>query len=244
MYLQFLGSGDAFGSGGRFQTCFYVHGGSANFLIDCGASSLVAMKRFGVDPAMIDYIFLSHLHGDHFGGIPFLIRETQIVSTRTSQLIIAGPPGLEKRIRDAMEVFFPGSANTPPTFPLQFVELSDRKTNKLGPTTVSYYQAVHSPGTAAHSLRIEFDDKVISYSGDTEWNKNLIRVAAGADIFICESFFYEKKVKNHLSYLKLKEHLKQLTCGRVIITHMSDDMLGHLETIDIEAAADGKTVSF
>jgi ribonuclease BN (tRNA processing enzyme) len=202
------------------------------------------MKRFGVDPAMIDYIFLSHLHGDHFGGIPFLIRETQIVSQRKNSLTIAGPQGLEKRIREAMETFFPGSASTTPEFPLQFVELSDRNKNRLGPAAVSYYGAVHTHGTAAHSLRIEFDGKVISYSGDTEWNDNLVRVAEGADIFICESFFYEKRIKNHLSYLELKEHLNQLTCGRVIITHMSDDMLGHLGTIDVEAAADGKTVSF
>lgn len=49
--VQFLGSGDAFGSGGRFQTCIYVDAGQTRFLFDCGASSLVAMKRFGVAPS-------------------------------------------------------------------------------------------------------------------------------------------------------------------------------------------------
>ena len=51
--VRFLGSGDAFGSGGRFQTCIHVRSATMGFLIDCGASSLVAMKRFGVDPAGI-----------------------------------------------------------------------------------------------------------------------------------------------------------------------------------------------
>ena len=46
--VKFLGCGDNFGSGGRFQTCIFVQSEAAKFLIDCGASSLIAMKQFGV----------------------------------------------------------------------------------------------------------------------------------------------------------------------------------------------------
>jgi hypothetical protein len=46
MRLQFLGSGDALGSGGRFNTCILVESETGAFLIDCGASSLIAMRRF------------------------------------------------------------------------------------------------------------------------------------------------------------------------------------------------------
>lgn len=70
MQLQFLGCGDAFGSGGRFSTCFMVTGATTRFPIDCGASSLIAMKRFGVDPNSIEAVPITHLHGDHFGGLP------------------------------------------------------------------------------------------------------------------------------------------------------------------------------
>ncbi|MGH9767131.1 MAG: MBL fold metallo-hydrolase [Blastocatellia bacterium] len=130
--VQFLGSGDAFGSGGRFQTCIYVDGEDTKFLIDCGASSLIAMKRYGVDPSAIDFILLTHLHGDHFGGVPFLIRETQIVSQRATPLVIAGPTGIEQRIHEAMTVFFPGSDRLRLQFPLEFIELSDERPNTLG----------------------------------------------------------------------------------------------------------------
>src|SRR5919202_71309 len=71
--VRFLGSGDAFGSGGRFQTCIYVQFDTTHLLIDCGASSLIAMRRFRVDPSLIDTILLTDLHGDHFGGLPFFI---------------------------------------------------------------------------------------------------------------------------------------------------------------------------
>ncbi len=71
MRLQFVGCGDAFGSGGRFNTCLHLTGAHANVLIDCGASSLVAMKRIGIDRNAIDAIIVTHFHADHFGGIPF-----------------------------------------------------------------------------------------------------------------------------------------------------------------------------
>jgi ribonuclease BN (tRNA processing enzyme) len=94
MELRVLGCGDAFGSGGRFNTCFHVETSATRFLIDCGASALIAMRRFGVEPNGVETVFLTHLHGDHFGGLPFLILDAQLVSRRTAPLTIAGPPGL------------------------------------------------------------------------------------------------------------------------------------------------------
>ena len=77
MRIQFLGSGDAFGSGGRLQTCILMESPGFTCLIDCGASSLIALKRANVDPNNVDAILVTHLHGDHFGGIPFLILDGQ-----------------------------------------------------------------------------------------------------------------------------------------------------------------------
>jgi beta-lactamase superfamily II metal-dependent hydrolase len=72
MQLRFIGCGDALGSGGRANTCFHVTGESVNFLIDCGASSLPALKRFDVARDGIDVILITHFHGDHMGGAPEL----------------------------------------------------------------------------------------------------------------------------------------------------------------------------
>ena len=92
--VRFLGSGDNFGSGGRFQACIHVDTGAFSFLLDCGASSLIPMKRAGISSAAIGVILISHLHGDHFGGIPFFIIDAQLISRRETPLLIAGPPGL------------------------------------------------------------------------------------------------------------------------------------------------------
>src|SRR5215216_441431 len=107
--VRFLGSGDAFGSGGRFQACISVRAHEAHVLLDCGATTLVAMRRLGVDPGSVDAVVVSHLHGDHFGGLPFLVLDAQF-SRRERPLVVAGPPGVEERVRAAMEVLFPGSS--------------------------------------------------------------------------------------------------------------------------------------
>jgi ribonuclease BN (tRNA processing enzyme) len=241
--VQFLGSGDAFGSGGRFQTCIYVDTDGTKFLIDCGASSLVAMKRFGVDASRIDTILVTHFHGDHFGGIPFLIRETQIASQRTQPLSIVGPKGIQERIESSMEILFPGSSRIPLNFQVDFIELSDDHQRTLKSLLVTSYRAIHTRGTEAHSLRVECAGKIISYSGDTEWNENLIEVARSADLFVCESFSYEREIKNHMSYRTLMLHRARLTCKRLILTHMNEDLLGRLQHVGLEYAEDGKILA-
>lgn len=241
--LQFLGSGDNFGSGGRFQTCIYVDPGSDRFLIDIGASSLIAMNRFGVRTSDVDFILLTHLHGDHFAGLPFLILESQLISRRTKPLRVAGPPGLETRILDTMEVLYPGSSRVAQKFSLEYIEYTDRIAMNVGTAVVTPHPVVHASGAPAYALRIECNDKVIAYSGDTEWTESLIAAASGADVFICEAYFFEKKIKYHMDYRTLMAHYPEIGCKRLILTHMNTDMLRRLADIDVETAEDGKSIT-
>jgi ribonuclease BN (tRNA processing enzyme) len=241
--VRFLGSGDAFGSGGRFQTCIHVRLDATHLLIDCGASSLVTMKRFGVDPSLIDIILLSHLHGDHFGGLPFFILDAQYISRRKKPLVVAGPPGLEARIREATEVLYPGSYETERDFALEFVELEGETDTKVEPLVVTPYSVVHPSGAPAYALRVEYKDKVIAYSGDTEWTDALIQAAHKADLFICECSFLEKSGGYHLDYQTLMEHRSELECQRLVLTHMNDEMLRQIGSLDTEGAEDGKSLT-
>ena len=239
--IQCLGTGDAFGSGGRFQPCFCVLSENFRFLLDCGTSSLIAMKRSGVDPSGVDLILVSHLHGDHFGGIPFFILDGQF-RRKTRPLVVAGPPGLVARVQQAMEIFFPGSSKIQRKFATEFLELTERKQTAIGPLKVTPYSVVHASGDTPYALRIEFEDKVIAYSGDTEWTEALVEVARGSDLFICEAYYFEKKIKYHLSYQTLMEQKKRLDCRRLVLYHMSEDMLQKLPGLDVESAEDGKSI--
>lgn len=239
--LHFLGCGDAFGSGGRFQTCFHVQAAHGAFLIDCGASSLVAMKRSGLDPSEVGWILLTHLHGDHFAGIPFLILDGQF-SGRTLPLVVAGPPGVVSRVEATMEALFPGSSRVTRHFPVKFIELLERIETTVGESFVTAFAVRHPSGAPSYALRVQYDQRVIAYSGDTEWTESLVDVARGADVFICEAYFFAKKIKYHLDYETVWSQRNRLECHRIILTHMSADMLARISETKIECAREGQTI--
>ena len=240
--LTFLGSGDAFGSGGRFQACLHLRAGDHEVLVDCGASSLIPMKRSGVDPSRIDAVLLSHLHGDHFGGLPFLVLDGQF-ARRTRPLRIVGPPGVEARVGAAMESLFPGSSTAPRGFAVEFAELADRRETVLSDLAVTPYAVVHASGAPAFALRIACAGRILAYSGDTEWTDALVDAARDADLFVVEAYFFAKRVRYHLDYATLMANRGRLGCRRLMLTHMSQDLLDRLPLPDVEWAEDGRSIS-
>jgi len=237
--VLFLGSGDAFGSGGRFQTCISVRTPSDRFLMDCGASSLIPMKRARIDLREVSKILVSHLHGDHFGGIPFFVLDAQLVTKRTAPLGIVGPPGLRERVTAAMEVLFPGSASARRNFDLRFVELPPRSATTIDGIVATAFPVINASGAVPYALRVEAAGRVIAYSGDTEWTPALVEAARGADLFICEAYFFDKKAKGHLDYSTFLSRRGDFSCGRIVLTHMSEEMLARSHEIEDIPAADG-----
>jgi ribonuclease BN (tRNA processing enzyme) len=242
MQLQFIGCGDAFGSGGRQNTCFHFTGERVNILIDCGASSLPALKRLGIARENIDLILITHFHGDHFGGLPFLLLDAQF-TRRTRPLVIAGPQGIETRLTQVMEALFENSSQTKQRFDLSVVALNPGEMRTFGAVDVTPFPVVHGEsGGPFLAYRIEAEGRVIAYSADTEWTETLIPAGRDADLFIAEAYYFDKVVKNHLSLKTLEAHLPEINPKRLVLTHMSDDMLGRLETLAYTAASDGMIV--
>ncbi|MCI0433175.1 MAG: MBL fold metallo-hydrolase [Gemmatimonadetes bacterium] len=234
--LTILGCGDAFGSGGRLQTCFHVGTRQYRFLIDCGATACIGMKRFGFDPLAVDAVLLTHFHADHCGGLPFLLIEAKMLQ-RSRPLALAGPPGLESRITAMYEALFPGSAATFP-FPVEFIEYPPDGRATVGPVRVTAFPVVHVPETSPHALRVEIGNAVIACSGDTEWADALRDVARGADLFLCEAFALEGPIRIHLDYQTLARERATLECDRLVLTHMGPDVLRAADRIRADGFAE------
>ncbi len=243
MQIQFLGCGDAFGSGGRFNTCFMVQWRDGRFLIDCGATSLVAMKQHGVEPNGIDAILITHLHGDHFGGLPFYLLDAQLVSRRRRPLTLAGPRGLRQRLDAAMEVLFPGSSEKLTRFDLHVRELDPGRPHDIGGVVVTPFLVNHPCGAPPFALRIECEGRILCYTGDTAWSESLIAAGRDADLMIAEASFFDTPVKHHMDYRTLESHLPDIRPKRLILTHMSEDMLARVGDLPFEAAEDGKIIT-
>ena len=121
--------------------------------------------------------------------------------------------------------------------------MPERVAQKIGPVQVTPFLVQHYSGAPPYALRIEIDGRTITYSGDTEWVENLIPAAEGADLFIVEAYFYDKKVKYHLDFATLRGRLKDIGAKRVILTHMSAEMLARRAEVDLECAEDGLVIS-
>jgi len=235
--VHFLGSGDAFGSGGRMQACILLRGAGEALVLDCGATSLVAMKRAGVDPNEIGFVAVSHLHGDHFGGLPFLLLDGQF-NRRTKPLVVAGPPGVQARVHAAMEALYPGSSAAERRFVVEFIEWSERETLRLEGWTVTPFGVVHGSGAPPFALRAETEGVTIAYSGDTEWTDALVDAAEGADLFICECYASGRKMRFHTDFETLQANRHRIACPRIVLTHMGPETLA-AETPGFERAEDG-----
>lgn len=231
MRLTVVGSGDAFGSGGRANTCFWLETAKSTLVVDFGASALPGLKALKLDPNRIDAIILSHLHGDHFGGLPFLLLDAQFLSRRETPLLIAGPPGTRARLNAALEVFFPKSSGSKWKFAWRVEEIAPGvRSDVLGHSLVTT-EVIHQSGAPSTALRLSDGQKVFAYSGDTEWTDALLPIAKDADLFVCECYAYAGKITGHMSWEILKARLADLRAKRTMATHMGPTVLARLDEV-------------
>lgn len=245
MQLRILGCGDAFGSGGRFNTAFLVENGDESMLVDCGATTLVALRRAGIDPNRIAAVVLSHLHGDHFGGLPFLVLDAQYTTARKRPLVVLGPPGTKARLDALMEACFPGSTEAERDFALDVREIEPGSAPIAVPEAGACLQTIavdHPSGAPATAIRLSVGDKLLAYSGDTGWVEALVEVGRGADLFLVECYWSRPRGRVHMDYETLAQKLPGIAARRILLTHLSAEMLARTGELAWETAHDGMVV--
>lgn len=237
------GSGDAFGSGGRLQACVHLQPMDREeaVLLDCGASALTGLNRCGLEPNQVTVVAVSHLHGDHFGGLPYLLLDGQF-RHRVRPLHLVGPPGMRQRLHQAMEALFPDSTRARRRFATHVHELPPGATLDVERVTVQAFGVDHAAGAPALGLRVGMAGRVIAYSGDTAWTEALIELADGADLFVCEAYTASRRVRYHLDLPTLRANLHRLRCARLLLTHPSPDLLQQRDELGLDLADDGTIV--
>jgi len=241
VHLTFLGTGDAFASHGRFQSGYLIEGDGCNILMEAGPTVLCAMKRMGVAPTDLDLILISHLHGDHFGGLPFLILEYLWESPLRKPLKIAGPGHLEQRTWRLFNTMFPFSSGDIERVRrnLEFVELEPERKVCFGRVEVDSIRVPHMKRDLCLALKVTIGGKTIAFSGDTGWVDDLISFAAGADLFLCECTYFDNPLGVHLSYPLLESKRRNFDVKRMMLTHLGREVLERSSQINMELAADG-----
>jgi ribonuclease BN (tRNA processing enzyme) len=240
--VTILGSGDAFGSGGRLHSAYLIEAPGATFLVDCGTTVLQGLKRAGVDPTRVDFVCLSHLHGDHFGGVPFLFMDYLYENRRARPIGVYGPPGTEARVQALFEALYMRQANESMPYPVSFVEM------QAGPTavqdvTIDAFAVPHVAELVCYGFEIRVAGRRIVYSGDTGWSDALAARAKGADLFICECSTFETRLDIHISYPEIAARASSLGCKRLLLSHLGREPLARRNELTLEIAEDGMRIS-
>lgn len=240
--VVFLGTGDAFSAGGRHQAAYLIERPESAVLLDCGPTILASLKRHHRSSAPIDTVLLTHFHGDHFGGLPFLFLEYVHVEPRRRPLNIVGPPGVEERVLRIFQAMYADSAAEPLPYALKFIEAEPRERLFLDGMQIHPFPASHQENAASLGYEILLDGRKIVYSGDTGWTEELVARAQDADLFLCECSFFETRMDTHLDYPRIAENLRRFGAKRMILTHIGHEVLQRQLEVELEVAHDGLIV--
>jgi ribonuclease BN (tRNA processing enzyme) len=238
MEITVLGCGDAFGSGGRLQTSFLVQTAEHTILLDCGATILPALHKQDFSSEHIDAVVITHFHGDHYGGLPFLLLEAAKRYKRSRALTLVGPKGLQERLEKLLPLLYPGTEDVFRSFPIHYHTYGEEAVEVVG-LAVQAWEVTHSEESLPHGVRISSGEKVLAFSGDTTWHENLIPLAQGADLFICECNLWKGKSTAHLSWEVLQKNLARLSAKKIVLTHAGQEVLERQHEIPLTILADG-----
>ena len=239
--VVFVGTSDAFGAGGRRQSAILLRAGSGTLLLDCGATTGSGLDALRIERNEIDSILVSHFHADHFAGIPLLLLAMLYQDRRARPLRIAGPRGIERRVRELATAMGHGLEHRPFEFRIEFEEIGPGATLELGPVRARAFATHHTPDSHPHGFVLESAGSRIAYSGDTGWFDGLPRAVAGSHLFISECTYRRASFEYHLSLETLEARRADFDCGRIVLTHLGAEMVDR--RCSFETADDGLRVS-
>jgi len=242
--VTLLGTGDAFASFGRSQAGYLIDAPAGRILMEAGPCLMQTLKGGGFSTDSFDLLLISHLHGDHYGGLPFLILDYMWETRRKKALTIAGPAKLEERTWSLMRTMFPHFELDKIKHKLKFVVLEPGRSTRLGKFKVSAIRSPHTKPDISLSLRVDGGGKSIVFSGDSGWNDELVDFSAGADLFLCECTYFESAhLDFHINYPQLAANRDKFKVRRMVLTHLGREVLSREDEIALEMGYDGMKIT-
>lgn len=236
--VLFVGTGDAYNSGGRRNSAILIRDGKRTLLLDCGPTTLLGLQDLGIDPRDIDALAISHFHGDHASGIPFLLLAYLYEHPRARPLEILGPPGVEEFI-DTTSTRFSFTDPDKQAYELTYREFEAGSKIETVGFTLLPLPAVHQPETRPHMLRIDTGRRTLFFSGDTGWHDEYPRHAGDVDLCISECTLMEEGFEYHIAHERLVRERRRFDARRIVLTHLGRQVLENIDDVQFDVAHDG-----
>ncbi len=215
MDIHFLGVGEACDSR-HGNTSILIRSSGHTLLLDCGFSVPHRFFALGSDPDMLDMIWISHFHGDHFLGLPLILLRFWEMG-RAKPLHFIGQPELEEKVLTGLELAYPGFSRRL-QFPLSFHVITPEMKRQVMGFQFEAAESGHSQRNLG--VRIATEDHKIYYSGDgrpTEANQGLMR---NCDLVIHEAFTLRDRVPGHSSVSTCRELAARLQLKYCALVHI------------------------
>jgi len=217
--LSFLGSANAFTPGGRYWSSFVANG---RYVFEAPPTLLPHFKHLGLPLADIRVVFVTHFHGDHFLGLPFLFLEYTYLTPRKEDLFIVGPPGIEAKSESLTEMAFPGLSDAETTYRRVYLEVQPGGEHSLAGLRFQALPMRHAAQKmACFGYKLRLDGKTLAYTGDTEMCDEIFLLAEGADVLVLDCSYSESEGPEHLSLPEVLEVRKRVSPRTtIILTHL------------------------
>jgi len=222
MRVRLLGTGNAFHEDGRGSQCILLDTSpGAATLVDIGPTAPMAMGRWDVDPARVDQVFFTHLHGDHTAGWPFLVLDLTFRSRRTRPVELWGPPGLRNTLEGLTRLCYQGILDRPP-FEVVYHEIDVAEADGCAAAAFRFdvLPMVHHETSVAY--RFHVGGTTVAVSGDTGWCDNLERLSHGTDLLLVECTTVARQPHSHVSLEELRQGVGRLASERIVLVHLTD----------------------
>lgn len=232
MRLTVLGCAGSFPGPESACSAYLVEEDDFRLLIDFGSGSLTALQRYAGLHA-VDAILLTHLHCDHMlDACTYVVVRRYDPSGPLPPIPVYAPAGAPDRIAAAyspeegpVDDVYTFYGLQPGTFP-------------IGPFTVTVDRVNHPVET--YGVRLEAKGRVLAYSSDTAPCEALMRLALGADLFLCEASYLDgmdNPPDLHLTGREAGEVATKAGVGQLLLTHLVSAWGSEADTFDAASAA-------
>lgn len=238
--LTFIGSGNAFAPGGLCWNGFVANG---KYLFETPPSALMALNRLAIDPNELEAIVISHHHGDHFLGLPFLLLHWKW-KNRTRPIKIIGPKNTRELGLQITESVFPGHREA--SFPIEWIETKPGQSLCASGLDIEVFEMKHDKDLSqCLGFALKLNGSAFAYTGDTAMCDGVLDLARSSPVVISECASRAERIPVHMNLLQDIPIVRQAMDpdGTLILTHINSDVdtNGLLNTV---IAEDFKTFSF